>query len=60
MTTRRAPRNAATTNVAEHIELVERTTAHNYHPLPSSLQSEGCWVTDVERGTSTCWPRTRP
>lgn len=33
----------------EHIELVERTTAHNYHPLPVVVaQAQGCWVTDVE------------
>src|SRR4029450_5996098 len=33
----------------EHIELVERTTAHNYHPLPVVVAAaEGCWVTDVE------------
>ena len=33
----------------ELIELVERTTAHNYHPLPVVVaEAEGCWVTDVE------------
>jgi ornithine--oxo-acid transaminase len=33
----------------EHIELVERTTPHNYHPLPVVVaEAEGCWVTDVE------------
>ena len=33
----------------EHIELVERTTAHNYHPLPVVVATaEGCWVIDVE------------
>ena len=33
----------------EHLELVERTTAHNYHPLPVVVaEAEGCWVTDVE------------
>jgi ornithine--oxo-acid transaminase len=33
----------------EHIELVERTTAHNYHPLPVVVaEAEGCWITDVE------------
>ena len=33
----------------EHISLVERTTAHNYHPLPVVVATaEGCWVTDVE------------
>jgi len=33
----------------EHLELVERTSAHNYHPLPVVVaEAEGCWVTDVE------------
>jgi ornithine--oxo-acid transaminase len=33
----------------EHIALVERTTAHNYHPLPVVVATaQGCWVTDVE------------
>ncbi len=33
----------------EHIELVERYSAHNYHPLPVVIASgEGVWVTDVE------------
>jgi ornithine--oxo-acid transaminase len=33
----------------EHIALVERTTAHNYHPLPVVVATaDGCWVTDVE------------
>jgi ornithine--oxo-acid transaminase len=33
----------------EHLELVERTTAHTYHPLPVVVaEAEGCWVTDVE------------
>jgi ornithine--oxo-acid transaminase len=33
----------------EHIALVERTTAHNYHPLPVVVATaEGCWVADVE------------
>jgi ornithine--oxo-acid transaminase len=33
----------------EHIELVERYSAHNYHPLPVVVaEGEGCWVTDVE------------
>jgi ornithine--oxo-acid transaminase len=32
----------------EHIELVERYSAHNYHPLPVVVaEGEGCWVTDV-------------
>jgi len=34
---------------AEHIELVERWTAHNYHPLPVVVaRAEGVWVEDVE------------
>jgi ornithine--oxo-acid transaminase len=34
---------------AEHIELVERYSAHNYHPLPVVVaEAEGVWVTDVE------------
>ncbi|HEU4354251.1 MAG TPA: ornithine--oxo-acid transaminase, partial [Actinomycetota bacterium] len=33
----------------EHIDLVDRTSAHNYHPLPVVISSaEGVWVTDVE------------
>jgi len=33
----------------EHIALVERTTAHNYHPLPVVVATaDGCWVSDVE------------
>jgi ornithine--oxo-acid transaminase len=34
---------------AEHMELVERYSAHNYHPLPVVVaEAEGAWVTDVE------------
>ena len=34
---------------AEHIEIIERYAAHNYHPLPVVLTSgEGAWVTDVD------------
>ncbi|HEU4528903.1 MAG TPA: ornithine--oxo-acid transaminase [Actinomycetota bacterium] len=37
----------ASTN--EHIDLVDRYSAHNYHPLPVVISSaEGVWVTDVE------------
>ncbi len=37
------------TSAADHIELVERYSAHNYHPLPVVIASgEGVWVTDVE------------
>ncbi len=34
---------------AEHIGLVERYSARNYHPLPVVIaEGEGAWVTDVE------------
>jgi ornithine--oxo-acid transaminase len=34
---------------AQHIELVERTAAHNYHPLPVVVaKAEGVWVEDVD------------
>ena len=33
----------------EHLELVERVSARNYHPLPVVVaEAEGVWVTDVE------------
>jgi ornithine--oxo-acid transaminase len=33
----------------DHIALVERYSAHNYHPLPIVVaDAEGAWVTDVE------------
>jgi ornithine--oxo-acid transaminase len=33
----------------DHIELVERYSAHNYHPLPVVVaEGEGIWVTDIE------------
>jgi len=33
----------------DHIELVERYAAHNYHPLPVVVaDAEGVWVTDVD------------
>jgi ornithine--oxo-acid transaminase len=36
-------------STAEHIELVERSSARNYHPLPVVVaEGEGAWVTDVE------------
>jgi ornithine--oxo-acid transaminase len=32
-----------------HIDLIERFSAHNYHPLPVVVaEAEGAWVTDVE------------
>jgi ornithine--oxo-acid transaminase len=37
------------TSSEEHIALVDRYSAHNYHPLPVVISSaEGVWVTDVE------------
>ncbi len=34
---------------SEHIELVERYAAHNYHPLPVVVaKAEGVWVEDVD------------
>ncbi|MGN6612279.1 MAG: ornithine--oxo-acid transaminase [Angustibacter sp.] len=36
-------------STSEHIDLVNRYAAHNYHPLPVVVASaEGAWVTDVE------------
>ncbi len=33
----------------EHVELVDRVSAHNYNPLPVVVaEAEGVWVTDVE------------
>jgi ornithine--oxo-acid transaminase len=43
------PELSTGTETAEQIELVERYSAHNYHPLPVVVsESEGVWVTDVE------------
>nr|BFE88062.1 hypothetical protein GCM10020093_106630 [Planobispora longispora] len=37
------------TTTAELIELSERRSAHNYHPLPIVIhEAQGAWVTDVE------------
>jgi ornithine--oxo-acid transaminase len=48
MTTLNDPQTA-TQETAEAIALVERYSAHNYHPLPVVVSSaEGAWVTDVE------------
>ena len=34
---------------AQHIELVERAAAHNYHPLPVVVaKADGVWVEDVD------------
>jgi ornithine--oxo-acid transaminase len=42
---------AGPTTSQDHIALVERTTPHNYHPLPVVVATaQGCWVTDVEGG----------
>ena len=45
--------NAAVTNshggTAEAVELADRWTAHNYHPLPVVIaEAQGAWVTDVD------------
>ena len=35
-------------DAARHHDLVERYSAHNYHPLPIVVATaEGAWVTDV-------------
>ena len=48
MTTLNDPQIAAQ-ETSEAIALVERYSAHNYHPLPVVVSSaEGAWVTDVE------------
>jgi ornithine--oxo-acid transaminase len=42
-------RTPATMTNAEHIELVERYAAHNYHPLPVVIATaDGVWVEDTE------------
>jgi ornithine--oxo-acid transaminase len=47
-TTRSREAAAAMTNT-EHIQLVERVAAHNYHPLPVVVaRAEGVWVEDAE------------
>ncbi|MEX1264476.1 MAG: ornithine--oxo-acid transaminase [Actinomycetota bacterium] len=39
----------ASSDTDAHIDLVERYSAHNYHPLPVVVaEAEGAWVTDVE------------
>jgi ornithine--oxo-acid transaminase len=43
------PETLQPTTSEEHIALVDRYSAHNYHPLPVVISSaEGVWVTDVE------------
>ena len=40
---------ASATSSEAQIELMERYSAHNYHPLPVVVaDGEGAWVTDVE------------
>jgi ornithine--oxo-acid transaminase len=47
--TTQAERTQDPTTSEEHIALVDRYSAHNYHPLPVVISSaEGVWVTDVE------------
>jgi ornithine--oxo-acid transaminase len=49
MTTQADRIDTEPTSSAEHIALVDRYSAHNYHPLPVVISSaEGVWVTDVE------------
>ncbi len=45
-----ADRNdVAVTGTDAHIDLVDRHSAHNYHPLPVVIShGEGAWVTDVD------------
>ncbi len=46
---RNAVASAELASTDAHIELVERYSAHNYHPLPIVVaEAEGAWVTDVE------------
>jgi ornithine--oxo-acid transaminase len=41
--------DTVSTRTAFHEELMERHSAHNYHPLPVVVgQAEGAWVTDVD------------
>ena len=43
------PEGSSPRSTREHVELVERSSAHNYHPLPVVVaEAEGVWVTDVE------------
>ena len=45
----RAAARAPSTATASHEELMERHSAHNYHPLPVVVtDAEGAWVTDVD------------
>ncbi|HET7690065.1 MAG TPA: hypothetical protein VFK41_06790 [Nocardioidaceae bacterium] len=38
-----------TLSAAQHLELEEQFSAHNYHPLPVVIaQAGGAWVTDVD------------
>ena len=41
--------DTVTTRTEDLIALVERSSAHNYHPLPVVVsEADGAWVTDVE------------
>ena len=43
------PDGPTTPATARHVELMERHSAHNYHPLPVVVaHAEGAWVTDVD------------
>ena len=43
------------TATAWHEELMERHSAHNYHPLPVVVtDAEGAWVTDVDGRRYLC------
>jgi ornithine--oxo-acid transaminase len=47
--TTQAERLGTQASSTEHIEIVERFSPHNYHPLPVVVaEGEGAWVTDVE------------
>ncbi len=48
MSVQTAMKSSRTTG-QDHIELVEHSAAHNYHPLPVVVaEAEGVWVTDVD------------
>jgi ornithine--oxo-acid transaminase len=49
MDTIRIPQDHSAATNADHIQLMESVSAHNYHPLPVVLtEGHGAWVTDVE------------
>ena len=48
MTVQTERTGSAPSSHTEHLELVERVSAHNYHPLPVVIaEAQGVWVTDV-------------